>query len=117
MKWNEELLDEVLPHGSGIDAEWRYDAADYPQFITASCEFHAMDEYGGYVGWVPFHVTIPVDMTYVREVDVELDVDKDEVEMLEKCGVYADLLLDYLNDTIYFALYDYTVSVGGAICV
>lgn len=52
-----QWLEENLPHGSGIDADWHVDEKS-DRFI-ASNSFHAMDEDGFYDGWADFTVSIP----------------------------------------------------------
>lgn len=46
-----------LPHGSGIDADYSVEEKD-SKYIVEN-EYHCMDEYGGYDGWIPFQLIIP----------------------------------------------------------
>ena len=52
----EEILLSVLPHGSGIDADWTF---EYLKNGTIVCrnEYHVMHD-GYYVKWIPFHIKI-----------------------------------------------------------
>lgn len=48
----ETLLDDTLPHGSGIDAKWVY--TWHVNKVSAVNSFHRMDENGYYCGWSDF---------------------------------------------------------------
>lgn len=52
-----EWLENNLPHGSGIDADWYVE--DKGDYFRVSNSFHTMDEVGYYGDWADFFVTIP----------------------------------------------------------
>ena len=114
-KWTKEELLDVLPHGSGIDADWRVyrDNAEPDGTISIMDVFvcvnsyHAMDEYGGYVGWLDFSLTIPVEKSKYEMMVIEFDECKEYLEDMELDGVYVDGILEYLEDTIYWSIRDY----------
>jgi hypothetical protein len=53
----DELLEDVLPHGSGIDARWEFSRLKNGAIICRN-GFHGMDEYGYYDGWQEFYVKL-----------------------------------------------------------
>lgn len=54
----EQLLD-ALPHGSGIDGEWRIEPENCSDsVITLFCSYHHMNDGGYYDGWTDFTVKI-----------------------------------------------------------
>jgi hypothetical protein len=86
------LLD-VLPHGSGIDCEWRFDFTDKAIFCYNS--FHNMDDMGGYCGYTDFTVKIKIGH---RDIFGKLDF-----SITGRFG-RDQLLKDYLYETIDYAL-------------
>lgn len=52
------ILEEELPHGSGIDGDWTISPAGTN--VEASNYYHAMNGAGFYCGYLHFTVTIPV---------------------------------------------------------
>jgi hypothetical protein len=52
-----EQLEEVLPHGSGIDSSWHFDRLKNGSIIC-SCSYHGMDQNGMYDGWQDFYVKL-----------------------------------------------------------
>ncbi len=54
-----DALRDVLPHGSGIDADWEFrENADGS--VRCHNAWHAMNEHGYYCGWIPFAFTVRV---------------------------------------------------------
>lgn len=51
----EDFLAEILPHGSGIDADWYINQQKNGSWVCTN-SFHAMNENGYYDGWIPFKV-------------------------------------------------------------
>lgn len=47
-----KALAEALPHGSGLDTDWHMTVHSNGS-VTCQTEYHTMDEYGGYAGWIP----------------------------------------------------------------
>lgn len=99
----EALLDR-LPHGSGIDADWKitvepvaYGFTKNKGGFTVVCAngYHAMDHAGGYAGWLDFTLTFRLDNELmpiselkkgypadfdVLDFDLEYDRDIDELQ-------------------------------------
>ena len=91
-----EKLLEILPHGAGIDATWRFEETDNK--IIASNKFHLMNDNGYYIGWVPF--TAEIDPHAPHKMELEIDpsgFDEEEIGDLE----------DYLDETIYDSISSY----------
>lgn len=99
---DEETLYRILPHGSGIDAEWNVEnvAGNW----LAHNSYHIMDEYGGYAGWIGFTVTIP--KSNPLNFDVEMNED-DMAQFDDWEDVYVDDLGNYIHETIFHALQNY----------
>ena len=57
MKLSAAGLEEALPHGSGIDCDWRL--TDRPTYFKAENAYHCMNETGFYCGWADFSVVVP----------------------------------------------------------
>lgn len=51
----EKLLIEILPHGSGIDADWHFKFCKNGT-IFAYNSYHAMDDSGSYIKWINFSI-------------------------------------------------------------
>ena len=54
---SEERLQEVLPHGSGIDADWVIETCKNGT-VVAHNSFHNMNDNGMYCGWTDFKVRV-----------------------------------------------------------
>ena len=50
-------VENALPHGSGIDADWNVERQVNGAMVAYN-GYHCMDEYGGYAGWAWFTVKI-----------------------------------------------------------
>lgn len=52
-----ELIEETIPHGSGIDGKW---VIEFNQSLSIICrnDIHKMDQNGYYCGWSPLQVNI-----------------------------------------------------------
>jgi hypothetical protein len=83
------LLEHFLPHGSGINCDWKYDL-EMPHRIICSNSYHCMNENGYYDGWIDFTVTIKPDLSILIK---------------GKFGAHQDIA-DYLHETIDCALSD-----------
>jgi len=91
-----DYLNEVLPHGSGIDSNWDFDYQKNGK-VLAMNSYHCMDENGYYYGWADF--TIKFDMFK--------DLRAFKLEFNGKRSSYLNdkhMLRDYLEDTIYNSL-------------
>jgi len=51
---------DFLPHGSGIDGNWHFELLTNGR-IVAHNSYHAMDQWGGYWGWIDFSATLQID--------------------------------------------------------
>lgn len=54
----EEALDNMLPHGSGIDCKWAFEWNDALNTVKCSNSYHCMDENGFYDGYADFSITL-----------------------------------------------------------
>lgn len=107
MEWAEKELLETLPHGSGIDGKWYIEKDMVRPVFHCYNEYHAMNEDGCYVTWLPFEAEVPIDKEGYKDAYVKFsDMTNEDIDELEKFGVYVDLLLEYLDDVIYYCLYD-----------
>jgi len=93
-------LADLLPHGSGIDADWHFTVTDRGS-ITAHNSYHAMDEYGGYWGWIDFSASLRIDPRYgiVRLVNV-----RNHADYIPSWLGGHRMQADYLHETIDSAL-------------
>ncbi len=89
----ESTLLEILPQGSGIDLNWRFDITDKAIFCYNS--YHRMRENGMYVGWIDFQIKI---CTNHRTIDGKIDF-----TITGKFGKYQDIK-DYLYEIIGYGL-------------
>lgn len=60
-----ELLN-LLPHGNGIDSDWRIKTLKNGN-VVAYNSWHHMDEWGYYAGWYDFHVKLFRHKTTVKQ--------------------------------------------------
>jgi len=88
-----ELFIEELPHGSGIDCEWEYTEHKNGK-VTFKNYFHAMDEWGGYDGYMPFKFTV----FYDPDSD-QFDFQRLICDENKRRSFFG--LKDYLEDTLY----------------
>lgn len=113
----ENEIVKALPHGSGIDCDWKVNRVDN---LTFDCHnsYHAMDQNGMYCGYVDFIVRIDLltkdfDVE-VCEQDIESIVgDYDEYiegDDVETNAPYLDNLDDYLYQTVDQAIELYYAS-------
>ncbi len=89
----ESTLLEILPQGSGIDLNWRFDITDKAIFCYNS--YHRMRENGMYVGWIDFQIKI---CTNHRTIDGKIDF-----TITGKFGKYQDIK-EYLYEIIGYGL-------------
>jgi hypothetical protein len=68
----EQLAKEYLPSGSGIDTGCEIDLDNtMGEKIVIESQYHALDEYGSYIEWVDFTVTVTPSLQYECVVDVQ----------------------------------------------
>ena len=90
-----EKLEEILPHGSGIDSDWYFEEKENK--IIASCSYHCMDDVGYYDGWVDFSLTIPKNNPENFKLTFHTDYNGWN-------RIYKYMLRDYLEDIFAFAI-------------
>lgn len=95
------ILQEILPHGSGIDLRWEIEE-EINHFVAHNA-FHVMDENGYYVDWAHFTIRIPK----TNPLEFELDwYDEDARELNEQY-----MIQDYLEETIHYYIEQYLESL------
>ena len=90
---------DQLPHGSGINCDWHTTATSKDGVvnkITFSNSYHAMDEMGGYVGYVDFQVHYTPTGEYI---DIDVDVD-DCLAVGEDFWTLEDYLSECMPDQL-----------------
>lgn len=84
-------LVRLLPHGSGIDDNWKLEQID-GDTLRVSNAWHYMDGNGYYVGWVPFSVDIsrsgdyevqPFDVKSLAKSDLGKEIVAGEMDSVE----------------------------------
>ena len=112
---NFDELKEKLPHGSGIDCDWKLENETEDQTIVSNY-WHAMDTNGYYCGYVYFEVKLDKQGNLLDvEVDQESidailkdyepeDQESESDEYTESFAPYLDDLDDYLYETINYCL-------------
>lgn len=106
--WAEELPD-LLPHGSGIDADWVIEG--HAHHITCRNEYHCMDSNGFYEGYQPFSVILKKGVLKTskgQEIYTHVTVHFHGSQYLAR----KHMLREYLGDTIAYALIDFTWGMG-----
>lgn len=93
MKLTEEILESMLPSGSGIDCNWNIE--DKGTYFKAQNSFHCMNDIGYYDGYQDFTLIIPKKSIG----DYKLHFNGSQY----KAKRYG--LREYLDDIIYNALY------------
>lgn len=106
--WAEELPD-LLPHGSGIDADWVIEG--HAHHITCRNSFHCINDCGMYEGWQDFSVIIKngryfQNGTIYKELDITIHFHGSQYLARKH------MLREYLGDTIAYALTDLTWGMG-----
>lgn len=104
-KWAVELP-EALPHGSGIDANWKITGHD--GYIRCDNSFHCMNENGYYDGWADFSAILRHGLQFDDEMDVIVHFRGNH--SYRKAEKY--ILREYLVDTIAENLRDFEWGKG-----
>lgn len=101
-------LAELLPHGSGIDGNWRIVARKNGDLVVYG-EYHAMNEHGMYCGWRNFRFTIVRVKRDVRNPLCGPCLGKTQI--VHRAGdIILDVFVgggdakDYLYDSVYWAV-------------
>ena len=110
-----EEIEKVLPHGSGIDCDWR---VKHREDTTYCCynSYHAMDGNGSYCGYISFMVVFDA-LTKITDVEVS----QDDIDTIlagyadwegdeDDPSPYLGDLDDYLYDTLTASLEYYCVK-------
>lgn len=115
-----ELL-KVLPHGSGIDSDWKFSEFPMGSPDTIECynSYHVLDGSGYYAGWIDFTVTlnllsltfdVKVNQEHVGLIEQSYSVDDDEDSEYDNHCPYLDDLEDYIYQTVECAIDDYLID-------
>ena len=90
----QDIIDEYLPYGSGIDCSYGidFDNSKKDKLIILP-SFHVMDEHGGYDHWSDIKITITPSLSSNYNIKMRFIPFKDKM-----------LLEDYLTDTFIDAL-------------
>lgn len=86
------LAKQYLPHGSGLDADMQVDTdkSSDSKLVIIGCDFHHMDEHGGYDGWTEHTVIIVPSLQFGITIRIT--------------GKDRDGIKDYIANTFYHAL-------------
>lgn len=104
-KFTEELLEDRLPHGSGIDCKWQIE--DKGKYFKCVNAFHCMDENGFYCGYADFTLIIPKK----NPLDFKLHFNGKQSAYLNE----RYMLRDYLESTFHYSIQQmmaYVKSIG-----
>lgn len=89
-----ETFARALPHGSGLDTDWhlviRKRRSGRPAGVTAYIEWHAMNENGFYVGYLPVRVVFDV---VAGEITLRA-VRTDNRAVYDNAGYLGDMMAD-----------------------
>ena len=67
-----DLVDNFLPHGSGIDSDLEFDfETSTGEKLVINGSYHAMDENGMYDGWIDFLVTVRPSLQFGFDLNVQ----------------------------------------------
>lgn len=88
-----KVLEDFLPHGSGINQDWHIE--DKGSYFRADNSYNASDEMGDYIGWQDFYLTIPKK----DPSDFKLHFTGDR-----RIIARQPELRDYLNDVVMYGL-------------
>jgi len=93
-KLNEFILENELPHGSGIDCKWQIE--DKGKYFKCVNAYHCMNENGYYDGYADFTLIIPKK----NPIDFKLHFNGKHSQYKNE----RYLLRDYLEDTFHYAI-------------
>lgn len=91
-----QYLENILPHGSGIDCKWTFDYQKNGKVIARN-SYHCMDDNGFYCGYADFTVKFHL---YKALTAFDLQFNGVRSQRLNK----KKMLRDYLEDVIYHTL-------------
>ena len=96
----EKRLNDLLPHGSGFDCDWKleYEQDDDTPILVGA--FHPMNEVGFYLDWVNFKIGV---VPFKNSFDITFYRFYPGIELLEE---EIDMLKEYILDTVYWRLED-----------
>ena len=92
------MIEQELPHGSGIDCEWALKLTT-PTRVNAVNSYHCMDEHGYYDGYVDFTVHFDIADKDVFRITFRSDYQNRKREK-------QYMLREYLEETISQSLQD-----------
>ena len=94
-KVTEDLLLDKLPHGSGIDCDWKI--TENKGYFKCENSYHLMNDNGYYVGYIDFSVVISKSKPY--DFKLHFHTNSNGRRMIEQND-----LRSYLDDTIAYSL-------------
>ena len=99
--WTDPELIRILPHGSGINYSWYVGYIDPKnKYIRLENRFDHMNENGFYDRVYPFTVYLPTE----KSLDA---LQRDFKVSVKSRSQIAQVLKEYLEDTIFYAFEDY----------
>lgn len=117
----EDLLNQLLPHGSGIDTVWEFEFYKNGS-IDCKSDYHVMNDTGMYIYWLPIRVKI---FRHKKNVYNELNekIIKGKVQVIKQKGeldykcyaaendYYAGNLKDYLYQCLNDCLENFSSNI------
>lgn len=116
----EFFVDNILPHGGGINYDWSISAPKNGRYVYFKNRYDIMSEYGIYIGYQDFSVKVDrfeLDYILAHWHFTQPSATETAVYLLRKMATdftlqfnglrhFADYygLRDYLEDTIYYCL-------------
>lgn len=94
-KITEEILENVLPSGSGFNCDWEIDENE--KFFLCKSSFHPRTEHGFYDRYADFTVIIPKESPE----NFKLQFNGSDSQYMNK----KHMLREYMEDTVFYSLF------------
>lgn len=98
----EHVLLALLPHGSGIDCDWKFDWFDNGN-VAVRNSYHCMNDVGYYDGWADFTLRI-AEKKPMQEFRLQFN------GAAARRSARRNMLREYLEDSLSDALPDVTIG-------